>query len=49
MAAPEKSYWSIEACAWVRFPPVEAEVPAQRAEEEGDVLGTTDLPSDVPV
>ncbi len=56
MAAPENSYWSIEACAWVRHPRAEADVPAQRPAEEGvQVVDLTpvdldaDLPSGAPV
>jgi hypothetical protein len=46
MTAPENSYWSIEACAWVRHPLAEAEVPAQRPAE--DAVEVVDLDAEQP-
>jgi hypothetical protein len=52
MTEPANSFWSIEACAWVRYPRAEAEVPAQRPAEEAEEvvdLDSGDLPSGSPV
>ncbi len=34
MGAPQNSYWSIEACGWVRFTAPEVDVPTPRPAED---------------
>jgi hypothetical protein len=51
MTAPENSYWSIEACAWVRHPRAEVDVPTQRPAEQADEVmdfAAAELDADVP-
>jgi hypothetical protein len=52
MGAPQNSYWSIEACGWVRSSAPEVDVPVQRPAEELEVeeaaAEALEVPADLP-